>query len=794
MKAGSKFLNAVSAFALSASVVASGAGVLVLASALSAEAAVIRSVQVRGAQRTGDAAVRSNLTIRPGVNFSNGDIDESVRKLYATGYFSDVKIAVSGSTLIVTVNENQLVNQVVFNGNRKITDDKLEQAVQTQPLSPYSQNTINSDIERIRQAYAAIGRSDVQVTTQTAPVGQGRVNLAFVINEGERTKIADIKFVGNQAYSEGRLKAVILTKESGPLSFLTRKDIYSEDKLRADEDSLRQFYYNHGYPDFRVISSNAVLNEASNQYDITFTVEEGQRYEYGAVGVDSTIAGISGQDLQGLVQTRQGNTYDAREIQKSMEAISKRVAAAGYPFARVTPRGDRNMGGHTIGVSYVVDQGERAYVERIEVRGNTRTRDYVIRREFDFSEGDAFNQEMISRAKRRLEALGYFTKVNISTAQGTSPDRVVVVVDVEDQSTGSFGIGAGYSPGDNGSGLLLEASIEEKNFLGRGQFIRVAVGGGLDDSRTYNISFTEPYFLGYRLAAGFDLFKSQTSSNDYYKYEEQGVTLRVTAPITDDLATTFRYTYKEIKYKNDGAFGADNAPFTADDRLSYPYIDMIDHGQFVSSSVSQTLTYNTLDSQTLPREGFFATATHEFAGLGGDSEFYKISGRARYFHTLSTEADLIGSLAVGGGHVFATGDNLNVFDQFTLGGRQVRGFENNGIGPRAVKTGAIQDADALGGTTYFTASAEVSMPMPAFPEDFGLRLAAFADAGTLYGNDVNMGTSTAQGTGMSWRASVGAGIMWASPFGNLRVDYAEPIVKEDFDKVQQFRFSMANQF
>ncbi|MBW6420063.1 outer membrane protein assembly factor BamA [Rhizobium sp. XQZ8] len=794
MKAGSKFLNAVSAFALSASVVTSGAGVLVLASALSAEAAVIRSVQVRGAQRTGDAAVRSNLTIRPGVNFSNGDIDESVRKLYATGYFSDVKIAVSGSTLVVTVNENQLVNQVVFNGNRKITDDKLEQAVQTQPLSPYSQNTINSDIERIRQAYSAIGRSDVQVTTQTAPVGQGRVNLAFVINEGDRTKIADITFTGNKAYGEGRLKAVILTKESGPLSFLTRKDIYSDAKLRADEEALRQFYYNHGYPDFRVISSNAVLDEASNQYNITFTVEEGQRYEYGAVNVDSTIQGVSGADLQGLVQTRQGNTYDSREIQKSMEAISKRVAAAGYPFARVTPRGDRNMGNNTIGVSYVVDQGERAYVERIEVRGNTRTRDYVIRREFDFSEGDAFNQEMISRAKRRLEALGYFTTVNISTAQGSSPDRVVVVVDVEDQSTGSFGIGAGYSPGDNGNGLMLEASIEEKNFLGRGQYIRVAVGGGLDDSRTYNISFTEPYFLGYRLAAGFDLFKSQTSSNDYYKYEEQGVTLRVTAPITDNLATTFRYTYKQIKYKNDGAFGADSLPFTADDRLSYPYIDMINQEDFVSSSVSQTLTYNTLDSQTLPRDGIYATVTHEYAGLGGDSDFYKISGRARYFHTLSTEADLIGSLAVGAGHVVSTGDDLHVYDQFIIGGRQIRGFKNNGIGPRAVKSGSAQEGDGLGGTTYFTASAEVSMPMPAFPEDFGLRLAAFADAGTLYGNDVNMGTSTAQGTGMSWRASVGAGIMWASPFGNLRVDYAKPILKEDFDEVQEFRFSMANQF
>jgi len=560
MKAGSRFLNAVSAFALSASVVASGAGVLVLASALSAEAAVIRSVQVRGAQRAGEEAVRSNLTIRPGVSFSNNDIDESVRKLYSTGYFSDVKISVSGSTLVVSVSENQLINQVVFNGNRKITDDKLQAVVQTQPLGPYNQALIDADIQRLREAYRAIGRSDVQITTQTADVGQGRVNLAFVINEGDRTKIADINFNGNQAYGDGRLKSVIITKESGPLSFLTRKDVYSEDKLRADEEALRQFYYNHGYPDFRVISSEAVLDASGNKYNITFTVEEGQRYEYGNISVESTVQGISSEDLQGLVQTRAGNVYDAREIQKTMEAISKRVAAAGYPFARVTPRGDRNMGSHTVGVSYLVDQGERAYVERIEIRGNTRTRDYVIRREFDFSEGDAFNQEMISRAKRRLEALGYFTSVNISTSQGSSPDRVVVVVDVEDQPTGSFGIGAGYSAG--GDGFLLEASIEEKNFLGRGQFIRVAVGGGLDEARSYNLSFTEPYFLGYRLAAGFDLFKSKTSSNSYYDYDEQGVTLRVTAPITENLATTFRYTYKEINYDNDGAFGADGVPGT----------------------------------------------------------------------------------------------------------------------------------------------------------------------------------------------------------------------------------------
>lgn len=775
MKAGSKFLNAVSAFALSAGVVVSGASVVVLASPLAAEAAVIQRIDVRGAQRTGQEAVRSNLTIRPGVAFSNSDIDESVKRLYATGYFSDVKISVSGGTLVVSVNESRLVNQVVFNGNRKIKDDKLQSVVQTQPLGPYSDAIIQADIQRLKEAYTSIGRSDVQITTQTAPVGQGRVNLAFVINEGERTKISSINFVGNQAYGDRRLHDVLVTKESGPLSFITRKDVYSDDKLRADEEALRQFYYNHGYPDFRVVSSNAVLDESKNEYTITFTVEEGARYNFGNVAVESTVSGISGEELQGLVQTKSGDTYNAKEIQKTMEAISKKVASAGYPFARVTPRGDRNFQTNTVGVTYLVDQGERAYVERIDIRGNTRTRDYVIRREFDLSEGDAFNQTMITRAKRRLEALGYFGKVNISTQQGSSPDRVVIVVDVEDQATGSFGIGAGYAAND---GVVLEASVEEKNFLGRGQYIRIAAGGGQDSSRTYSLNFTEPYFLGYRLAAGFDVFKSQTSSNDYYTYEEQGFTLRVTAPITEELATTFRYNYKEIQYSGDGDWKTS---------LSRPYLDLVNGGTYVQSSVSQTLTYNTLDSMTLPRQGIYATVTHEYAGLGGDSEFYKIYGRARYFHTLSDEMDLIGQLSVGAGHVVATGDKLNVFDQFTLGGRQVRGFENDGIGPR------MRNGDTIGGTTYFTASAEVTAPLPVVPEDFGLRAAFFADAGTLYGNEV-ANTAGIQGTSSAWRASVGAGITWASPFGALRFDYAVPVMKEDYDQEQRFRFSMANQF
>lgn len=777
MKAGSNFLNAVSAVALSASMVVTGGSFATLVSATGAQAAVIRNIEVRGADRVSADTVKANLTIAPGKNFSNTDIDASVRRLFATGYFSDVKISVAGGTLVVVVDENQLINQVVINGNRKIKDEKLVGLLRSRSLGPYSETAVESDIQTIRDAYAAIGRSDATVTTQTYPLGNGRVNLAFIVDEGDRTKISQVNFVGNQAYSNGRLQSVVVTKKSNFLSFLTRKDVYNEDKLRADEEALRQFYYNNGYADFRVVSSEAVLDESSNEYVITFTVDEGQRYDFGSVNVESTVEGIDPEELKGLIETRQGKTYRAKDVQDTMSAISQRVAANGYPFARVTPRGNRDLGNGTIAIDYMVDQGERAYVERIEIRGNTRTRDYVIRREFDIGEGDAFNQEVISRAKRRLEALGYFSAVNVTTAPGSQSDRVVVVVDVQDQSTGSFGIGAGYETGNRG-GFKIEASIEEKNFLGRGQYIRVAAGTGRD-TRDYSLSFTEPYFLGYRLAAGFDIFSNEDDSEDFYDVNSTGFSLRVTAPITEDLSTTLRYNYTKLDYNSSNLA-----------ELSSPYQEAVTDGPWVRSSVSHSFTYNTLDDRTLPREGIFAQITQEFAGLGGDSDFYKISGKARYFQTLMEDADVIGSIGVSAGHMWATSGNLRVFDQFTLSASELRGFDSAGIGPRATSTG-----DSLGGTTYFTATAEASFPLPVISRDAGLRGAFFVDAGTLYGNDVEtVAADNVRGTSMSLRASVGASVIWASPFGPLRFDYAIPVKKEDFDDTQRFKFGISSQF
>ena len=784
MKAGSNLLNAVSAVALTAGIVVTGAGAVTLAGVTIAEAAVVSRIDVRGNSRVDASTVRGNLTISPGSSFNNNDIDESVKRLFATGLFSDVQINVSGSTLIVTVAENQIINQVVFNGNKKIKDAALKKAVQSRQLGAFNDLILQADVQAIRDAYAAIGRSDATVSTRLVPVDGGRVNVAFEINEGDRTKISSINFVGNQAFGDGRLSDVITTKKSGLLSFLNRKDVYDEDKLRADEELLRRFYYNRGYADFRVISSFAELDETNNEYVVTITVEEGERYVFGDVSIESTVPGIDTESLRRLIETRSGAVYSAKDVEDTIMAISDRVATQGYPFAQITPRGDRDYNNRTISVVYLVDEGTRAYVERIEIRGNTRTRDYVIRREFDLSEGDAFNQVLVRRAKKRLEDLKFFSTVDISTQPGSQPDRVVLIVDVKDQATGEFGIGGGYS---NTDGFTATIDITERNFLGRGQFIRGSVGGGTD-TREYSVSFTEPYFLGYRLAAGFDVFKKTDSSYTGFDESVQGINLRIGAPITENLYLSTAFKYSETKFTDVSTTSITSAPELA----------VINSGGYNTGALSYTLSYSTLDDNVLPREGISARFTQEYAGLGFDSNYLKTTAKASYFHMLSESADVIGQLSVGGGHMMSTGSsNLRIFEHMFLGEETIRGFDTRGIGPRVFDGTGTTNIGAAGGTTYFNGSVEVSAPMPLVSRDFGLRFNAFADAATLYGNDISTADFAGQtlvGDGMDWRASVGVGVMWASPFGPLRVYYAEPVVKKSYDDVKKFGFGASTRF
>ncbi|GAA4114524.1 outer membrane protein assembly factor BamA [Aminobacter aganoensis] len=787
MKAALKFASAASAVALSAALAVPGAVAVQFVAVSAAEAAVVNRVEVRGNQRVDADTVRNYISIKPGKSFSNADIDEAVKALFGSGLFSDVRINQVGSTLVVQVSEYQVVNNVLFQGNKKLKDAALGGAVQLKPRGAFSQAALEADAQAIKEAYKRVGRDDVTVGTNVMDLGENRVNVVFEINEGGRTKIAAVNFVGNDAYGDRRLADVISTKRSSFLSFMLRDDIYDEDRLRADEEALRRFYFNRGYADFQVVSAFGELDEATNQYTITITVDEGQRYTFGDVTVESTIPEVDGATLQSLVETRKGDVYSAKDVEDSIIAITENVAGKGYAFAKVTPRGDRNFESRTINVVYTVDQGAKAYVERIEIRGNERTRDFVIRREFDVSEGDAFNQVLIQRAKKRLEALNFFERVEVSTAPGSQPDQVVLVVDLVEKSTGEFSIGAGYSTGGDNAGPSVEGSITERNFLGRGQFIKFSAGGG-KNSRDYSFSFTEPYFLGRRIAAGFDVFR-QTRKYDEYESDVTGGTIRFGLPITDNISTQLAYNLSQEEYAIDEDCLTGGVYDSAKCDISQAIRDAVEDSPWIKSSVSGTLVYNTIDDMKNPHGGIYANFTTEVAGLGGDAKFVKVTGRASYYQTLSEELDIVGLVSAGGGHIQGFGDDgLRVFDHFKNNDRMIRGFKYNGIGPYDNDTD-----DHLGGTTYFNASAEAQFPIPVVPESFGLRGAVFADAATLYGSKVENVTNLVS-TDMQWRASVGIGLLWASPFGPLRIDYAVPVQKEDTDDTQEFNFGISTRF
>ncbi|CDX39084.1 Outer membrane protein assembly factor BamA [Mesorhizobium plurifarium] len=786
MKAASKFLSAASAAALSAALVVPGALAVQLAATSVAEAAVISRVEVSGNQRVDAETIRNYISIKPGKPFSSSDIDDAVKALFGTGLFSDVQINQVGSSLVVKVSEYKVVNQVLFQGNKKLKDNALQAAIQLKPRATFSQQALDADVEAVKTAYKRIGRDDAAVTTQIMDLGDNRVNVVFNINEGGRTQIAAINFVGNHAYSSRRLSDVINTKRSSWLSFVLRDDVYDEDKLRADQELLRRFYYNHGYADFQVVSAVGELDDTTNKYTVTITVQEGDRYTFGDVSVESTIPEVDSKSLDSVVETHKGDVYNAKDVEDSIVALTEKVAGSGYAFAQVTPRGDRNFENHTISVVYTIDQGTKAYIERIEIRGNDRTRDYVIRREFDVSEGDAFNQVLIQRAKKRLENLDYFQSVEISTVPGSAPDQVVLVVNVVEKSTGEFSVGAGYSTGGDTPGPSIEGSITERNFLGRGQYIKLSAGGG-KHSRDFALSFTEPYFLGRRIAAGFDIYKS-TREYDHYDTDTTGATVRFGLPITDNISTQLAYNISQEKYSL-----SDNCTTNGDYdpgkcTISQAIRDGVEESPWLKSSVSLGLVYNTIDDMKNPHEGLYITGTTEFAGLGGDAKWVKFTGRASVYQTLSEQLDIVGLVSGGAGYLAGYGNgDLRIFDMFQSNDRMIRGFEYGGIGPVAA------DADDhLGGTTYFNASAEAQFPLPVIPESFGLRGAVFADAATLYGNkleDVDQGS-----VGMKLRASVGVGLMWASPFGPIRIDYAIPVKKEPTDKTQEFNFGIATRF
>ncbi len=728
------------------------------------------------------------------------------------------------------------INRVAFEGNSKIKGAQLEPEMQLKTRGVYDAATAQGDVERIKAIYKRNGRG-ADVSFRTVQLPNGRVDVVYTINEGDKTGIRSIKFEGNNAYSEGKLRGLMQSTEMNFLSWFKNTDVYDRDRIAADEELIRRYYTSRGYADFRVVDTRVNFVDGQG-YDIVIAVEEGPKYRVGNVVVDSRLAGVDSPALQKLVRVSSGDVYNGVDVERSLTDIAREASRRGYAFAQVRPRGARNPAAGTIDIALTVDDGPRVYIERINVRGNTRTRDYVIRREFDVGEGDPYNPQLLDSAERRLNNLGFFKKVRITNEPGSSPDRVIVNVDVEDQSTGSFAISGGYSTTD---GFLAELSVQETNFLGRGQFVRLAVSEG-QRSRGIEFSFTEPYFLDRRLAAGFDIYNKQTDDTKYSRYTNwvTGGTVRLGVPITDNLTFSPRYSIFQSKIKvpnsnskpyddctnpivgvtpgTAGAAFANDATYNCLTNGEASLAVKEARGTRLTSMPGYSLTYSTLDSMKNPTSGFYADFKQDVAGLGGDAKFIRTSGDVRVYRELMD--DIVGFVRLQGGHIASFGgDKLRIIDNFNMGPQLVRGFAPSGFGPRDISNLGDTRSNPLGGTTYFGGTAEIQFPIFGMPREIGLKGAVFADAGTLFGykgeKNFNSFLGLPSGTPCTstnvapkytlgncitvWddkkiRSSAGVSLIWASPLGPIRFDWAYPISKGKYDVKQMFRFSGGTSF
>ena len=707
-------------------------------------------------------------------SYVTGQSVETAKKdLLATGLFQSVEVIKKGDQIIVRVKENNIINRVAFEGTKRLKGEMFEGELQLKPRGSFTQEALDADVARIKEIYARVGRSNVEVTPRVVPLENGKIDVVFKVDEGSKTGVKTIDFVGNKSFSSGRLRDEMQTTQSNFLSWIKTTDVYDPDRLAADGELIRRFYLRHGYADMRVLDTKVDFDAEAGGYHVVITVDEGQQYKVGEIEVESKIAQIESSTLRARVQLAPGDVYNADLVEKSILGITTEVASRGYAFSQVRPRGDRDQANGTIKLSFLVEEGPRVYIERINVRGNTRTRDYVVRREFDIGEGDAYNKVLIDRTERRLKNLGFFKSVRISNEPGSSPDRVIINVDVEDQSTGQFSVGGGYSTAE---GVLAEVGIQESNLLGRGQFARLRASTG-QWTKGVEFNFTEPYFLERRLQGGFDLYSKQSDNSRfaYYSNMKTGATLRLGVPLTEETTVTGRYSL----YDNQ---------ITVTDPAKVSSAISASEGQNMTSALGYTLDYNTLDNNQNPRDGLFASLKQDLAGFGGDSRYLRTTGDVKLYHELNDS--FVGMVRGQAGYIY--GSNLRVIDNFFLGPDLVRGFSLSGIGPR---DGSTSDAsrNGLGGTTYWGTSTEVTFPLFGLPREAGIKGAVFADAGSVFGYSSSAAV-TLVGNDQSVRSSVGAGILWSSPIGPIRIDYAVPITKNDYDQVQNFRFTAGTVF
>ena len=749
----------------------------------------IQNIRVEGQKRVDPETIRSYLTFSPGDAYDAAQVDESLKVLFATSLFQDVRIRREGANIVVVVVENPIVSRVAFEGNREIEDTTLASEVQLKSRAVYTRARVQADVQRILNLYRRQGLYGAQVDPKIINLDSNRIDVVFEIAEGPTTKVRAINFIGNAAFSDSQLRYIISTSQTHLLSFLKGTNIYDQDRLSLDRELLRQFYMKSGYADVRIVSATADLDRDGRGFFITFTIEEGERYRFGTIGVESALPSLKTEALGPYILVKSGKWFNSEKIEKSTEALTLGVSLQGYAFGQVKPRLDRDPSTRTVNSVFVVEEGPRIYIERINIVGNIRTEDHVIRRQFRLAEGDAFNRLLVELARKRLRALGFFKTVEVEAEPGSAPDRVVLMVKVVEQPSGELSFGAGYSSSE---GVIGDVAITERNLMGKGQYVRLGFSGSLDRAQV-EFSFTEPYFLDRNLSAGFDLFHKEVNLTDESSFSQSdtGGNLRLGFPIADNTQMGLRYRFSQ----QDIFDVANNASLAVKQA----------EGVSIVSSVGYTVAYDSRNIPAAPTSGYFASFSQDFAGVGGDVQYIRSVVDARAYRPITNKITLVGRAQAGAIEGWG-GEDVRLTDLFFKGGETIRGFKRAGYGPRDACQDPITgdrvgncSRDSLGGKLFWATTAEVRFPFPYIPESIGMQGAFFVDAGSLWQpSELALDAVAEEGSfildSAEIRMSAGFGLIWQSPLGPLRADFAEALLKADFDKTEFFRFGASTNF
>ncbi len=746
--------------------------------------ATFSRIDVAGNQRIEADTIRAFAGIEPGTPATPEELNLAVRRLFDTGLFETVEVMPEAGRLVITVVENPSINQIAFEGNRSLDDEALGLVIELRSRQSFSVAAAEADAQRVIEAYRAAGRYGAEVTPVIIRLPDNRVDLVFQVVEGRPTRVQRVNFIGNEVFSDGRLRRAVETSQANLLSSIFGSGSYDQDRVELDRELLRQFYLERGYVDFVVRSATAEIARERNGFFVTFTVSEGERYTFGEMAVASSAPGLNPADFEPLLEpVLGGGVYNARLVERVVDRMAFQAGQQGYAFIEVRPRIQKNVSDRTIDIVFDLVQGERVFIERIDISGNTRTLDRVIRRQFKVVEGDAFDSREVRNAENRIRGLDYFKTVAVSVSEGSAPSRALIGVEVEEQPTGSLNLGGSFSSSE---GVAAQISITERNFLGRGQTVSLALTASTQYTNV-DFTFVEPALFDRDLLGGFQIyFLDRNYDETAYKTKNIGFVPRVGFPISENGRLTLRYTISQ-----DEIFDVAN---DASDIIRN------EEGTRITSAVGGTYVFDRRNSPVDPSAGFILTATQEFAGLGGDSTYSKTSGTARAYTSLFDE-DVILSAALEAGALFSN-DGSTVTQRYITGGDAFRGFARNGAGPRDIcgRGDCVDPAqenlsvdDPLGGNFLSVLRLDASFPLGPL-EQYGIYGGVFSDIGSLWGLDETFGSMGEVDDDFYLRATAGLSLFVETPFAPLRFNFSRAIRKKDYDETENFRFTVATRF